>query len=59
MLGAFQAAVNPMSGAIEHLPCDGGVLDQPMKTLQVWTLLQGVWIECMPKDPIRGVASGG
>ena len=60
LVSAFSGAVNPMSGAIQHLPCDGAYLDQPCKTMEVWRLLQGIWIECMPKgDGITERIRGG
>ena len=56
----FVGAVNPMSGALQHLPCEGGYLDQPCKTMDVWRLLQSVFIECMPKgDGITERIRGG
>jgi len=56
---AFLASVNPMSGALQHLPFSGGVLEQPSRTMSVWRHLQGLYIECMPKgdgvtERIRG-----
>ena len=60
LISAFVAAVNPMSGALQHLPCAGGYLDQPCKTMDLWRLLQGVYIECMPKgDGITERIRGG
>jgi hypothetical protein len=57
---AFLASANPMSGAIQHLPYEGGVMDQPARTMSVWRLLQSEFIEAMPKgDGITERIRGG
>lgn len=52
LVNAFLIAVNPMSGAIQHLPFDGGVLDQPSRTMGIWRLMQAEFIAAMPKDGV-------
>lgn len=56
---AFSGAVNPMSGALQHLPFDGGAMDQPSRTMDIWRILQGVYCECMPKGDAIGAIRGG
>jgi len=54
----FLAAVNHANGTIEHLPVAGGMLDQPVRTMQIMRFLQGLYIECMPKEMIRDPMNG-
>jgi hypothetical protein len=59
MIETFLAGANPMSGAIGHLPYAGGVMEQPSRTMGIWRMLQGEYIEAMPKgdgvtERIRG-----
>lgn len=59
MIDGFLASVNPMSGAIQHMPFSGGALEQPSRTMAMWRLLQHEFIDAMPKgdgitERIRG-----
>lgn len=54
----FLTAVNHANGTIEHLPAAGGMFDQPVRTMQIMRLLQGIYIECMPKTMIRDPMNG-
>lgn len=57
---AFLAGVNPMSGALGHLPYSGGVMEQPSRLMGTWRLLQGEYIAAMPKgDGITERIRGG
>lgn len=54
----FVLAVNHANGTLEHLPAAGGMLDQPVRTMQVMKILQEVYVECMPKTMIRDPMNG-
>lgn len=51
---AFLGAVNRENGTLVHLPYAGGVLEQPYKTMQVFSLLQSIFIEEIEKANKKG-----
>jgi len=52
---AFVASVNPVSGALLHLPFGGGAMEQPVKTMAVWNIIHHEYLATRPK----GVMGGG
>jgi hypothetical protein len=41
----FFSAVNRENGTLQHLPYAGSVMDQPARTLAVFELMQGAFME--------------
>lgn len=41
----FYTAIERKTGSFLHLPFDGGVMEQPAKTMEILRFLQSLWIE--------------
>lgn len=41
----FEWCKDYKTGALLHLPCSGGVLDQPAKTMSLLGVMKEVWLE--------------
>lgn len=52
MIQAFLDCVDRKTGSLLHFPFSGGRFEQPSKTMMVFEVLQGVFIE-MVNDQIR------
>lgn len=50
MIRQFLLCVNHENATIEHLPYEGGIMEQPYKTMQVFELLQSLFIKQIRKE---------
>lgn len=55
----FLACVDRENGNLLNLPCEGGILGQPWKTMQVFEFLQSIFIERVRKHLERLKADHG
>lgn len=53
IIRVFLMCVNHENATIEHLPYSGGIMEQPYKTMQVFELLQTLFIKQINKEQNR------
>lgn len=58
MIQAFLSSVDRENGSLLHLPFSGGILEQPYRTMSVFSLLQSVFLEEIEKANKRSMRSG-
>jgi hypothetical protein len=46
----FLVSVDHENASLVHLPCSGGVLEQPFRTMQVFEYLQSLFIKYVNKE---------
>lgn len=54
----FYTAIERKTGSFLHLPFEGGVMEQPAKTMEILRYLQSLWIEKIASEMDKASRGG-